>query len=218
MVAMETIAIPTVVLILAALWVMLFAWTVTALARDARIRRARAARRSGAAASEVTTSPEPPRPNVLCWFVGALVFGAGLLMIVGGVGQVLEADDHPDPFGAEGSAALADAIGRVIWGAVTVTNGAYVWRGARRRGWLDRLGRLIIIVGYILVGVALDQATQRSMDLWAAGSDGEADAVLGGAMVQYLAWGAPGALLVFIGTKMANEQILMTTDANVRSH
>lgn len=211
MIATDTVTIAAAVLVLAALWATLFAWTVTAFARDARIRRARAARRSGA----VTTLPESPRPNVIFWFVGALVFGVGLLAIVSGVGQVLQSIDRPDLFGARGSAALADAIGRVIWGAVTLTTGAYIWRGARHRGWHDRLGRIIIIVGYVLVGVALDQASHRSMDLWAAASDSEAEAVLVDSMVRYLAWGVPGAFLVFIGTRMANEKPLMSVSAKL---
>jgi hypothetical protein len=63
----------------------------------------------------------------------------------------------------------------------------------------------------------MSQMIHSAVDLWAAESPGENDEVLGQTMVQFLGWGAPAALLVFLGTKMAHEDILLTANASVSS-
>ena len=154
--------------------------------------------------------PQRPRPNVLFWLVGAFVMGGGVLAIIGGVEEVGKAADRPDQFEVTGATATADAVGIVIWGVVVLTIGAYVWRGARRRGWHDRVGRVVIIGGYLLLGIAMTKAVDRAVDIWVVAPE-QAEHVGNDAMVLYLAWGVPAAALVFLGCKLAPERILLTS-------
>lgn len=125
--------------------------------------------------------------------------------------------DHPDPFGVAGAEAQADAASLVAWGAVTLTVGAYIWRGARRVGARDRLGRLMIIAGYLLLGMAMSQSVHSAVGLWTADQPEQNQQVLDTSMIQFLGWGVPAALLVFLGTRMAGEKVLMTASTDVSS-
>lgn len=195
-------------IISAAVLITLVACTRTAMIRD---RGTIASPASTAQAATVGSEPAPHRPNVAFWFVGALVVGVGLFVVIAGAMAVADASDSPVAFGVEGAEALADATSTFTWGVVIVTNGAYVWRGAWPRGARDRIGRVVIIVGYLLIGVAMSEAIHTGVDLWAAEQPGEHQDVLVEAIVNFIAWGVPGALLVYLGTRLAGEDVILTT-------
>ncbi len=153
----------------------------------------------------------PIRPNVLFWFVGSITVLVGVVMMIGGA---LAVADVKDPFHGAGPERSADAASLVAWGAVVLVNGAYVWRGARRRGLRDRFGRLLIIVGYVVLGIALSQSIHSSVDLWATTSEEAARDVLNRTMLTFLGWGVPAAVLVRLGVVLAREKVLMTAEAN----
>jgi hypothetical protein len=62
-------------------------------------------------------------------------------------------------FSRRNSRALADAQSQVIWGVIIFTIGCYIWRGARKRGWIDRSGRILISIGYLVIGFGMSKAT-----------------------------------------------------------
>ncbi len=150
-----------------------------------------------------------PRPNPLCWFVGSTAALVGLVGVASGVQAVRAV---PDEFHGSGPQNTADGVSLVFWGVVILVNGVYVWRGARRRGLRDRVGRLLIIVGYVVLGVAVQQATHQAVELWRTPVD-EGDDVLNRAMLALLGWGVPAAALVWVGVKLARERILLTVSA-----
>jgi hypothetical protein len=155
---------------------------------------------------------QPPiRPNVLFWLVGSITALVGVVMLIGGA---LAVADVQDPFHGAGPEQSADAASLFAWGAVVLVNGVYVWRGARRRGLRDRVGRLFIIVGYVVLGIALSRSIHSSVDLWATTSEEAARDVLNRTMLTFLGWGVPAAVLVKLGTVLAREKVLMTAEAN----
>lgn len=147
-----------------------------------------------------------PRPNVLCWFVGSLTALVGLVVVAAGVMAVRAVEDE---FSGSGPQDTADGVSLVFWGVVVLVNGVYVWRGARRRGLRDRVGRLLIIVGYVLLGVAVQRATHEAVELWNTPAE-EGNDVLNRAMLALLGWGVPAAALVWVGVRLARERILLT--------
>ncbi|CUR55842.1 membrane hypothetical protein [metagenome] len=150
------------------------------------------------------------RPNVLFWLVGAAVALVGLAVIAQGVRAVSELDSGPQGFTREGALETGDAVSTVTWGVVILVNGVYIWRGARRRGARDRLGRLLILGGYLLLGVALSGAVHEGTMPLSASEVQTDDNSTNSAMLPYLAWGVPAAFLVWVGVKLAHERILMT--------
>lgn len=157
-----------------------------------------------------------PRANVLLWLVGLITIAVALLLVVSGALDVADAGGHPNAFKPKGADALADAASKFVWGVVILTNGAYIVRGARRRGARDRLGRVVIIIGYVLLGVALSQGIHSAVGLWAADLPEAQDDVMIRTMALFLVWGVPAALLVYVGTRMADERIILT--ANVEAN
>jgi hypothetical protein len=163
----------------------------------------------------VTASPRRVPPNVAFWLFGGLVVLAGLAVAAAGVNRVIEIGGLNGPFGGQSSKPLADAISTVIWGAVILVNGVYLWRAARRRGLRDRVGRVLIIGGYLLLGVALTETIHVALLLSETRATGQADGVTDAALLTFLGYGIPAAFVVFIGTKLADEKILMTAEVNV---
>ncbi len=149
------------------------------------------------------------RANPFFWLIGSLAVLAGTGMLVGGAIAVADAENT----GAAGPQDTADPASLVTWGVVVLVNGVYVWRGARRRGWHDRLGRLLIIVGYALLGIALSRTLHISEELWGSTTSGSSNDVLDRTMLAFLGWGVPAALLVRLGTWIAPEKILLTAQA-----
>lgn len=189
-----------ILLIAVAVLVILAGWASGRLTRSRRTRNPRVGQYSA---------------NPLFWLIGLVTFGVGLLAVINGIVRVADASDHPDPFGVASAESQAEAFSLIAWGAVILTVGAYVWRGARRRGARDRFGRLLIIVGYLLLGVALRQTIHSAFNIGAAAQSAQEPRALDPTLVQFLGWGAPAALLVFIGTKMADEKVLMTASVDV---
>lgn len=162
------------------------------------------------AGDDASDSERSVPANPIFWAIGVPVMVVGVVKLIGGVRAVLEAMNLPDPFSEHGSQALNDGTGAVVWGAVILTIGAYIWRGAKRRGVVDRGGRLAIIVGYLLLGVALSQAIEVGTGIFTPPTDPDAIDPGDRALVTFLAWGAPGAAIVRIGTWLAKEKILLT--------
>ena len=91
-------------------------------------------------------------PGLLLIIVGFVVMLGGVawafLSIVGvDVPQLDEARSGPNAVRDFGP--FLDGFAVIVIGFTGLTVGRYLWRGARRRGWRDRLGRLLIIVGYL---------------------------------------------------------------------
>lgn len=154
---------------------------------------------------------EQRRPNVIFWFVGSITALVGMFMLVAGG---LAVTDVEDPFNGTGPEDTANAASLFTWGAVVLVNGVYIWRGARRRGLHDRLGRLLIIVGYALLGIAMSRSIHISTELWATTTQDTSNDVLNRSMVAFLGWGVPAAALVWLGAKIAPEKILLTAQAS----
>ncbi|TCC32839.1 hypothetical protein [Kribbella speibonae] len=152
--------------------------------------------------------PAPSPANPIFRVLGLAVMVLGLINTIRGVGAVLATMDLPDPYSVPGARAIADAAGAVVWGAMILTIGAYIWRGAKRRGARDRGGRLLIVAGYVLVAVALSEAIDVGTGIWNPPTDPDALDPDDEALVTFLAWGAPGAALVHIGAGLAHEKIL----------
>lgn len=154
---------------------------------------------------------EQRRPNVIFWFVGSVTALVGLFMLVAGGVAVA---DVADPFNGAGPQDMANAASLCTWGAVVLVNGVYIWRGARRRGLRDRIGRLLIIVGYAVLGIAMSRSIHISTELWATTTQDTSNDVLNRSMAAFLGWGVPAAALVWLGAKIAREKILLTAQAS----
>jgi hypothetical protein len=158
--------------------------------------------------------PRRIRPNVLAWLLGALVIAAGVAVAATGVRDVLDASERPDVFRTAGSVALADAVGQVIWGVMILTIGCYIWRAARRRGWKDRSGRVLISAGYLIIAYGMSQAVHAAVKIWAVSSEEGQQRVAVEVGSYFLGFGFVGALLVWLGVKMADEIIITTVEGN----
>jgi hypothetical protein len=154
------------------------------------------------------------RPNVIFWFVGSLTFLVGLVLLVAGAVAVADVEDT---FHGTGPEETADGASLFTWGAVVLVNGAYVWRGARRRGFRDRFGRLLIIVGYVVLGVAMSSSLHNSVELWGTTTEEAGSDVLNRTMLGFLGWGVPAACLVALGCRIAPEKVLLTAQASAHS-
>ncbi len=105
-----------------------------------------------------------PRANPLMVVSGLLLIIIGTMAMIGGLAwaaaaivgapapQLNDLGSGPEPGALR---PLADGFAVSVIGCTVMTVGRYLWRGARRRGWRDRLGRLLIIVAYLDIGVAL---------------------------------------------------------------
>ncbi|HET6291898.1 MAG TPA: hypothetical protein VFG33_00950 [Kribbella sp.] len=149
-------------------------------------------------------------PNVAFWVVGTPTMVVGVLVAVRGVVQVMETMEAADPVRGSGPDSLADGASSVVWGAVILTIGMYLWRAAGRRGLQDGIGRLLIIAGYLLLGIALSQGIHVAVGVWSITTEEAAQVLLVELLVTFLAWSAPAALLIHVGTRLAREKVLMT--------
>lgn len=155
------------------------------------------------------------RPNILFNVAGALVGTIGLVLLVAGVLAVVEEMRGFDPLAGDPLPRdVADGISLALWGIVGFTIGRYLWRGARRRGARDRFGRLLIIAGLVLVGVALHSVAQLGPRLWTR-SESVAEAVVTEALITLAVWGLPGTVLASIGYRLAGERELAEFEASV---
>jgi hypothetical protein len=160
--------------------------------------------------------PPRNRPNVLAWALGALVVAAGVAVAALGVRDLLDVSERTNMFNRRNSVALADAVSRVIWGVMILTIGCYIWRAARRRGWKDRSGLVLISAGYLIIAYGMSQAVHASVKIWAVSSEEGQRRVALEVGSYFLGFGFVGALFVWLGVKMANEIIITTVEGNYR--
>ncbi len=163
----------------------------------------------------MAAAPVRHSPNVLFNLVGVVLIVGGLGLVVYGFADILRVMDEFDPFRGDGPpVAVADGAALIFWGIIVFTIGRYFWRGARRRGARDRFGRLLIIVGYLLVGAGLDAGAHAGVQLWNNRTDDGMQSAAIHAVLMFLLWALPGAALATIGFKLADEVALATAEAN----
>jgi hypothetical protein len=151
---------------------------------------------------------------------GLLLVVIGILAMIGGLAlaaltfvgtsapQLTDLGSGPDAAADLGP--LVNGFAVVIVGCTVMTVGRYLWRGARRRGRRDRLGRLLIIAGYLDVGVALVVLTRFILAAMGDDSDGT-DIIIRG-LLTCLAIALPGVLLALPGFRLAKEKPLMEAE------
>jgi len=110
-------------------------------------------------------------------------------------------------------APIVNGFAVVIVGCTVLTIGRYLWRGARRRGWRDRIGRLLSIAGYLETGMALFVLTRFILAAFRAGESNSHSVFIHGLLVS-LGLSAPGVAMALVGLRMAKEEVLMTADVN----
>ncbi len=96
-----------------------------------------------------------------------------------------------------------------------LVSGCYIWRAGRRRGWRDRLGRVLLVLGYCIIAVAVSQTVHIVAELWRAGAD-ISDTATFAPLVAFLVIGGPGALVAEIGRRMSDETFLLSASFEVR--
>ncbi len=160
------------------------------------------------------------RANPLMLLSGLLLVIIGILAMIGGLAlaaltfvgtsapQLTVLGSGPDA--AADLEPLVNGFAVVIVGCTVMTVGRYLWRGARRRGGRDRLGRLLIIVGYLDVGVALVVLTR--FILAAVGDDSDGTGIIIRGLLTCLAIALPGVLLALPGFRLANEKPQMKAE------
>ncbi|MFE3449842.1 hypothetical protein ACFXJ8_12995 [Nonomuraea sp. NPDC059194] len=141
------------------------------------------------------------RPNPFCYLIGFVVIVAGVGIAVLGAFPIMEVFQAGELRGG-GAARMASGAAVVFWGMFVLTMGRIIWRGARRRGWKDRFGRLFMIIALAVVGHALQRfLTSMTFDL-----ESLTEADLSAGYVPFLMLAIPAALLYAVGTKMAKER------------
>jgi hypothetical protein len=161
------------------------------------------------------------RANPLFLVPGLLLVVIGLVVMVAGFGYMVLAvtgvqapqleDLGRPPDGAEIARPLMDGFAVFAIGCTVMTIGRYLWRGSRRRGWRDRLGRFLIIVGYLDICAAFVVLTRFVIE---AATDFDGTDVIVRGLLTCLAILVPGAALTSAGFRLAKEEALMTAEAN----
>lgn len=163
------------------------------------------------------------RPNVVLWLLGAVLIIIGVVLTLLGLiwafqampdagPQLSDLDAGPDA--RRDLAPMADGFSVVVAGCTVLTVGRYLWRGARRRGWRDRLGRLMLIIGYVLVATALIVLTRFALAALGNGDPDESTRIILTGLIACAAIATPGVLLAMPGMRLANEQPLMNAEAS----
>ncbi len=153
------------------------------------------------------------RPNVLFNLIGVLLIVGGIGLTIYGIAYAFQIMRGFDPFrGDSPPVKIADGGALAFWGIIVFTIGRYFWRGARKRGLRDRFGRLLIIGGYVLLGVALDTGVHSAVGLWRARTEESLQSVGVHTLLTVALWGIPAAILAAIGFKLANEKALATAE------
>src|SRR5262245_7063795 len=162
------------------------------------------------------------RANPLFVLPGLLLIIIGIIVMVGGFGWAVLAitgiePPQPEDLGRPPDAAgtfgpVMDGFAVCIIGCTVMTVGRYVLRGARRRGWRDRLGRFLIIMGYLDIGLSFVVLTRFIGAAMGAEGTGADDAFRG--LLICLAIAVPGVVLTGSGFRLAKEEPLMIAEAN----
>lgn len=146
-----------------------------------------------------------PPETALFKLIGILLTVAGIVAAIAGGIYVFHVVREFDSFGADGPPGeLADGLAVAFWGIIAFTLGRYAARGARRTGGRDRFGRILIAVGYLMLGIALDRGVHSAIGLWGApeAEGGQSAAVR--TLVTVGLWGVPATIIAVIGTKLAS--------------
>ncbi|WP_433467395.1 hypothetical protein [Spirillospora sp. CA-128828] len=165
--------------------------------------------------------PASVRPNVLFLLAGLILILAGLAAMLGGLlygaQAILGADLRPGDLGDAGDdlEPLVNGFTVVIVGCTVMTIGRYLWRGARRRGARDRLGRLLIILGYLVICAAMVIMMRFILSALDTGDLGEGEKILFRGLIVCAVVAVPGLLLALPGLRMAREQALMQGEVEV---
>ncbi len=156
------------------------------------------------------------RPNVLLNLTGVLLIVGGTGMTIYGIAYAVQIMHGFDPLRGDGPPVkIADGMALAFWGIIVFTIGRYFWRGARKRGLRDRLGRLFIISGYALLGVALDTGVHSAVGLWSARTEESLQSAGVHILLTVALWSIPAAILGAIGFKLASEKALATAKVSV---
>jgi len=156
-------------------------------------------------------SPVRPRPNLIFNVLGVLLIVAGIVATIAGLAYAASVITSYDAFAGDGPPVeMADGAALAFWGILVFTIGRYFWRGARKRGARDRFGRLLIILGYVLLGVGLDRGVHAAVGLWGATDEQSGQSALVHTIGTVAVWGVPAAILAAIGFRLANEKALAT--------
>lgn len=160
------------------------------------------------------------RANPLMLLSGLLLVIIGILAMIAGLALAAltfvgtSAPQFTDPGSGLDAAAdlepLVNGFAVVIVGCTVLTVGRYLWHGARHRGRRDRLGRLLIVAGYLDVGIALVVLTR--FILAAMGDDSDGTDVIVRGLLTCLAIALPGVLLALPGLRLAKEKPLMEAE------
>ena len=156
-------------------------------------------------------------PGLLLILIGVVVMVGGfayMALAVTGVQAPQPEDLGRPPDGAKIGRPLMDGFAVFAIGCTVMTIGRYLWRGARRRDWRDRLGRLLIILGYLDICVAFAVLTRFVIEAATQfdGTDLGTDMIIRG-LLTCLAILVPGAVLTAAGFRLAKEEPLMTAEA-----
>ena len=157
-------------------------------------------------------------PGILLVILGVVVMLGGLawaaLTVLDLAGRTPELSDlgaAPDAQGDIGP--VLDGFAVFAVGTTVMTIGRYLWRGARRRGWRDRLGRLLLVIACLTVGIGMVVLTR--FILAAMGEfDGSATILRG--LLTFALISIPGSLLGVVGLRLANEEVLMSASAKAK--
>jgi hypothetical protein len=154
-------------------------------------------------------------PGVLLILIGVVVmlggFAWAVLTVLGLADRTPQLSDlGPGPHAREDLGPMIDGFAVFVVGTTVMTIGRYLKRGARRRGWRDRLGRLLLIITCLAVGsgmIVLTRFVLAAMDA----PDG-AGTILRG-LVVFALIGIPASLLGMVGLRLADEEVLMSAEA-----
>ncbi|MFC4910131.1 hypothetical protein [Actinomadura gamaensis] len=170
-------------------------------------------------------APAGHRPNPLLLISGLVLILAGTgIMLIGlltALRTFTQAGLHQGDLGSGPHARhdlepLVDGFTALVIGCTIMTAGRYLWRGARRRGWRDRLGRLMVIFGYADVAVALYVLSRfilRALDQ--GGQETSGQTVIHGLIACALV-ALPGVVLALPGLRMAKEDPLMKASVKAK--
>jgi hypothetical protein len=144
-----------------------------------------------------------PRAYVEYWVAGGVTTTLGAAVVVAGARHIAWAAELENPYAGVGADYLAQGAGMIACGSVIVTSGVHLWRAARRRGWRDRLGRLVTIVGQLLLGVVVARTAYLTIASWSAHTDADLTRMHTAVWLTLLV-ALPAGLLVWLGGRIAH--------------
>jgi hypothetical protein len=152
---------------------------------------------------------QPPRQSIHALgtkLLGALVVLIGIAIVIAGVAGMINAANQSygidvSEFGTldPDESRYAIQISNILWGIFLLTSGRYIYRAAGKRGTSDRLGRILIIVGYAVIILGATRAVRYGMFVESTP----------GFLANFFGFGIPGAIVAQIGMDMSDEKPLL---------